>query len=692
MFFNILILSFLSSVAFYIHEEKLFFGLDGLGLSVTSRLMANWSGYGIGLMSNPFQGLGALYTLNINLIPTLSLMNYFPGLLGMVAAYSLCAIELFIAVYVLGRGMNFTPAVSRLAGWILPLVCLPFFSNSQIYPVFNLAPNMAEVLAVATFGLGCFCISVNSAGRERLLAVIGVILSIVWIFASQPTYLVLFGPTTLSIFLIVLFMNGPIKHSLIQALPTILIVGVFFAAGGFFYILGIYTFTAAAFFSSELNPDVPRTMYFTSILFQSSAHGALGKLLVTLSLMGGFLMALHSDTRPIIKQLAIPFVPFALFGLIFMSTSGNWPYPFPIYFEFSLWPLYGLLAAYAIMRSFVLITRLIGQNNSKRIVIFGVMVCGLIVLVLQEPKPTGDILGRPPQKTPIVSHLANAIGMATDPVFKGYSANFSGNQGRDESLSWGQQVNQDVKIARETGNSHRLMGLWEFSIPTLEEYQPINNPFLYAFVSRLLSRDIDTQTRNLLMLSNIKIDLLQMMGVRFVIRDTMIDAPATLREKIEIAGITDLYLYELPHSNVGQYSPTRTIVAKDAKYAISLMSLQDINYRDTAIVSEPLQGELVPIVTSKVRLESGGYRVQASSGGRSMLLLPTQFSNCLQALGPDANRVKLVRANLILTGIIFDRQLDIKLEKSISPFSNSGCRWADRSQAVEAGLGQLSNL
>jgi hypothetical protein len=53
-------------------------------------------------------------------------------------------------------------------------------------------------------------------------------------------------------------------------------------------------------------------------------------------------------------------------------------------------------------------------------------------------------------------------------------------------------------------------------------------------------------------------------------------------------------------------------------------------------------------------------------------VLPQQFSNCLRA---SDGRVRLVRANLMMTGVIFSGQLyaDIHFDYGIFRL---GCRWA----------------
>jgi hypothetical protein len=70
--------------------------------------------------------------------------------------------------------------------------------------------------------------------------------------------------------------------------------------------------------------------------------------------------------------------------------------------------------------------------------------------------------------------------------------------------------------------------------------------------------------------------------------------------------------------------------------------------------------------------------VRAHSTATSLLVLPFEFSKCLslhrQKLGAS---VRLVRTDLLLTGVLFEGDLDATLSYFTGPFSNSRCRLED---------------
>ena len=71
------------------------------------------------------------------------------------------------------------------------------------------------------------------------------------------------------------------------------------------------------------------------------------------------------------------------------------------------------------------------------------------------------------------------------------------------------------------------------------------------------------------------------------------------------------------------------------------------------------------------------YRLRASSAGRSILLLPVEFSRCLDISDAAGGTPRLFGADLLLTGVLFERQLDARISFHTGPFRNSRCRLDD---------------
>ena len=78
---------------------------------------------------------------------------------------------------------------------------------------------------------------------------------------------------------------------------------------------------------------------------------------------------------------------------------------------------------------------------------------------------------------------------------------------------------------------------------------------------------------------------------------------------------------------------------------------------------------------------SGGYlRITAQSAGRTLVVVPYEFSRCIQLqtlLPSGAAPPELMRVDADLTGVLFERNLDALLEYRTGPLRNPMCRWQD---------------
>jgi hypothetical protein len=246
-----------------------------------------------------------------------------------------------------------------------------------------------------------------------------------------------------------------------------------------------------------------------------------------------------------------------------------------------------------------------------------------------------------------------------------------------------------------TGNRHDGPGLWQDDVPTLMEYNTLITPAYFSFVRAFLTDPGDLQFRNIIGTRRIDLRILKLVGVRFVLTDLPISA-ATLRAQIpipvspEARGLLgfanheierfDLFLYELDALNVGQFSPTKTKLAADANETLTYLSDDTLDLERTLVVNETLPDLLTPASLELFARSRDEYRLRANSAGRSILILPIEFSRCLKISDDAGGRPRLFRADLLLTGVLFEGQLDAHISFHTGPFRDSHCRlddWAD---------------
>ena len=133
------------------------------------------------------------------------------------------------------------------------------------------------------------------------------------------------------------------------------------------------------------------------------------------------------------------------------------------------------------------------------------------------------------------------------------------------------------------------------------------------------------------------------------------------------------YVYELPLTNTGNYSPTVVYKLAMAPEMLDKMESPEFDFRTDAVVTEDVSETLVPLKDMKLSFERNAARVQGTSDGTSLALLPLQYSHCLRLSDPNA---RLVRADLALVGVVFRVNLDAKITDDFGMFA-PGCRALD---------------
>jgi hypothetical protein len=98
--------------------------------------------------------------------------------------------------------------------------------------------------------------------------------------------------------------------------------------------------------------------------------------------------------------------------------------------------------------------------------------------------------------------------------------------------------------------------------------------------------------------------------------------------------------------------------------------------------SEPNLGPLVPAHEMRLTVIRGGLHVAGRSDGTSLVVLPQQFSHCLK---PRDSSVRLIRADFLLTGMIFSRSVDTDIGFDYGIFSPA-CRRRDLADVKALGM------
>jgi hypothetical protein len=309
----------------------------------------------------------------------------------------------------------------------------------------------------------------------------------------------------------------------------------------------------------------------------------------------------------------------------------------------------------------------------------------------------------PAKRGPIIDYLQQYIGLEPGRDFRGYASTFLGVQGGlvrksiktsvgymmygadladhdtafDHLMTFSNYVAARDILLNHFGNSFQMMDLWNSDIPTFEEYGQWVSKQMYYFNRELLAQP--DPFPNTLLVHLFRPWLLRGLGVRFVIADGELGDPSLQRVMTESgkAGAV-INLYEIPGANHGQFSPTRVTWAPNFRAAAAaLRQLGDLENRVVLLGNPERQPELVAAAHSRLVAVRDGYELTASAPGWAMLVLPVQFSHCWRL--EDSGSVeppRVLRANVVQTGVLFKNKADIRLRFDFEPWRTS-CRFED---------------
>jgi hypothetical protein len=694
-------------LAFSHHSGRLFIGLDGANMLTNVAFQYAWTTPAAGFFANPLQGLADIwFNFNAWLSPGYALPHMLlddatvadPKYQAVV--YAVHAILFFVAIVIALHSIGFGWLFAYIATWTTLLLIFPCFGVPTVYPILQLQPNITFTIAETFAIIATLAWLGRSDGasaapiwRDAGLVALLVILSGHFLLIS-PTGIMLALPVFLFLTL-GLLVGSATRRELSSKLAGIAIVaGVLLAAGFGEFLLGIFSFTAANFSAAHFE-NTRMTWYFVSILFHDGVHGAGGPLLATLGIAGTLHAAICADRRLAwIARFSLGYIA-AIFAFGTMTANYDfWNGPSPLYYEFMLWPLYAAFATRAVVR--------VAQSHQGRlggllapmrspdcIVVnspagFVAVPCSILLAgtLISSPNHKRDY-PYPPSEPPLIKTLKERAGLKIGSTVNGRAVLIQ-LQDERQPIGWGNIRTADWQREILTGNDFHLIGLWYHGIPTLDEYAPTMSPALFRTAVQLLARDEDRQRRNVLVLRQMSAQTLAVLGTRYVLTDAPAMAPLRLIAAEKIDDGQTIRLFEVPGAITDPVSPVSVSGAESFDASLAQISVPGFDPHQRAILMEhDLQqidiGELTTATGANVRLARNGFDVEAFSKGRSLIVIPIEFSHCLSF---DASQLQdqeptLIRVNALETGILFAGKLKGKLSYFTGPFTAADCRLRD---------------
>jgi hypothetical protein len=722
-------------VIWFSHPVLLYIGRDANLSLWLSKAYLDWA-YPLDVTAmNPFQGMTSmLMAINPYFNPgSWIFQTALPEVPSRVASFIVYFLEVTVSAFLLGVALGFSRLFAFVGAlWLAFLLFPPFNFVYGLQGWLATNPPYGHTLALSNLILVAFIrIGVESptaAGPGRRLArnwllASCIVLLLLLIVLAAPFYN---GGMLVGTFLLtgVIFLSSQSVSQMLWRLAAgVYVLACCAALGfpGFFAGAQAYSARFSGFdrpllqfhwpteFSPDLIANARQGLCVWGVVCDRMAQWPLaltGSYWLQASIIVGAI-AVAIRMRPPLARVG------ALFAVLWIVLLAVWtganlgimaafPLP-PIYFFLMMYPFWAFFSLYAgVWLIEITTSRFVPQARSPdpRLVCAALCVAAVALIPLFHADVSrvfkwGGVQSR--AATPITQALQRNIALRPGQTYRGSVATLLGSPGSPLRRQLLVDAEQPLKpyeferflqtLAADTGSTHDLLDLWWLDIPTLSEYgQGLSKPLLF-YLSNVLNAPTDVLDVTLGLPRLANIDILRAMGVRFVITDLQLRANrARMTQVLPLSGGIALYLYELSDPNVAGFSPLKLSGRIGPAELLRRIGSQPAVFESEAFVDSPTAQNLVPVERSQVVFERGAVHVTARSSGPSALLLPVQFSHCFRVAGQKPESVKVLRANLLHTLVLFERELDIRLRWEFSFWRNRGCRLRDAEDVRALGL------
>lgn len=597
---------------------------------------------------------------------------------------ALVALAIFaIAVYILARCFDVPVVPSAISAQLSIALFAPAVLLVNTPTNFCLTPGDAVVYAPYMIALGL--LNRLEPGSWRNFGLITAVI-VALVFMSiylDPLWAMVAGFCWAIPFIVVSLGTLRWKTTLLRCASLVCCLSVLIVSGTAGYLHSLSQYTARVQFSEVLDrvrvPGLVSALTYSPNMKYFYFYCAIGWVLGLITLRG--------RAKLLVLTGISAFSAYFIYGVVYLLLlNAVWIPPIPIYLEQCLFALFMTAAIAGVSGALVVVWRpavtflkksaaLHRSPALRRIdctVIFAVIAVAVIPLsvakyVRTDAKKLADVFYQPwGNQSELAEFLESNIGLGPGQSFRG-SVNF-------------------LTVDDESGLA--LTELWTRNIPTPNEYSQLVTPQSLYFVHKLLKRDVRAHLNQFNLFwshgqyTETYWKALQMLGVRYSLERWPLPdknnpgLPLTLKPYRPVATGNKSgfwYLYELPQPNIGNYSPVEVVLAQTGDEIMAKIADQGFDFMKQAVLSSPIDAGLQSARDMRFSISRGILHVSGKSDGTSLVVLPQQFSNCLR---PKDERARLVRTNLMMTGIIFSGELDTDILFDYSLFSSS-CRRLD---------------
>jgi hypothetical protein len=684
------------------------FRYDGTLLLSTAKNQARWMGDGLSYTMNFLEGNGGLWWAQIDtkFDPAFILASIIADDKWMpVVAFTVYASEFFLTTILLGISLGLRNYVVVFGAWLGSLIAFPFFVPTLATDLIWGNPHILMVIALLSVAASLLLRIGRGSLISSLLGALGLILIgafILFAFAGAAIQPI---PASIIFATACVCASRSNRERWMKVAALVSVSAILALLFGRF-LVGLYINTKGAVFPGEMwaSPLGPRNI---SHLLAPGGR-VMGLLLWVSALCGALLIALFGEREP--RAFAIGLLvasgSVALLVAAIHLSIGDWWGPNPAYIDIYCFAFLSLFGSALVCLAFQVVViirrgaslqifaRRLGANHLS---LMALAVLPWACLAWAQPPYCNEAVRNanpwswPPHPTALTEFLHREIGLQAGAPFRGRLASLAGST-FDSSLlvsPFLSQHNYDQITLVDTGNDHRLYGLWYFGIPTLIENNQFSSPFFHLLTTRLLTEGRILSTHSQTALAKFDARVLEAVGVRYVLTDAANNLGFPLRLHLKLDSYRSQYLYELPQPNLGNYSPIQIHTVTDATSAVRLMADPTFDFTKEVVLAEPLpDAHWVPATKSTITVFPDHLGVEAESDGRSIVVLPIEYSHCLQFMlrSSAPAPVEVRRANLEQTAIAFSRSVIGSITLRYGPFEHPGCRLADYQDSKELAL------
>jgi hypothetical protein len=624
---------------------------------------------------NPIEGVGSqLLPMNVWANPAYWPFQILDGPLATDVS-ALIALACFaIACYVMARCFDLPLSASAIAAQLSIVLFAPTVLVLTLSTVFCLTPGNAVVYAPHMVALGLLARLEPGSARAFVLITAVIFALLLYSLYCDPLWTMVSGVSWSVAFAVVTLSPLKLEAILVRSAALGCCLLLLFLTRALDYLYTLSQYTARIQFAATV--DRPRMVPFVSTAFYSPNTKYYYLACVLGWLLG--ILTLRGRPRVLVVAAMATCVSYVIYSVGFLWLKVPWTAPIPVYVEQCLFPL--LLAA-CVAGYWGALRALTSWLHQKLPLLQGQLLMRFAPLVL--------------------SITAVAIIPAA-------SVDFAINRSAPYARIWNEPYpNQPELVQFFTDNASRSVGqpfrgflhfpgyndhsgltitaLWQRGIPTVHEYGQLVTPQAFYTLYAVFQNDVRGHLNGFVPFPgpswSTYFSVLQLLGARYYVADPSGAAqadkagyPVTMMASRPSIGEPGVWqIYELPRPNIGNYSPTQVLTAESAAEIAARIREENFDFTKQVVLSVPVQEILVPAKNMQLSVVRGGLHLSGASEGTSLVVLPQQFSNCLRARD---RRVRIVRANLMLTGVIFSGDIDTDILSDYGIFT-PGCRWID---------------